>query len=127
MSDSEKPPLPRNLRAVEPDAMRANIAEADDASGAFVLQRPMLVGVHCEVQHPVSTGKPPSSAPGFLAAGSMEIPGHGGQVMVNLSHGDGTTLAAMLSVDQLSEFAEALLRARNEAWIVSATQEGPKQ
>lgn len=94
----------------------------------FVLERPELMGVQCEIQHPLGGDKPRTEEPGMLGAGQFSAPDGIQRVLVQMNHPDGTSMGAMLQRETFASFAECLTEAGELAgFIPSAAKMGRAQ
>lgn len=117
MSDNED--LPGGARR-SADQASAPITQSErHGEGAFIVQAPELIGIECQIQHPLQPGDVPEPRKGMCGCGIL-MTDDGPKFLIQLKHPDGSSMVAIMEVEdflgwtplwlELPRQAEAVMR-----------------
>lgn len=95
MSDPETPPVTAGSKA-GPDH--------------FHFAEPEFLGIRTQVQHPSQSGKPPTHEAGVIGCSYLAAEDGEFRVLLNLTHADGTSLAAILDRNDYISFGDCYVQ-----------------
>lgn len=120
---ADEPTLPPGIRlAADQNSPPITDARAIDAHTAHFHQ-PELLGIACQIQHPVKSGKPKAEHLGMLGAGIVLTP-DGPIIMLQMQHPDGTSLGAILQGEDYNAFAEIYIPLGPQANLLATKSQG---
>jgi hypothetical protein len=89
-----------------------------DPGRVSVVWCPGTEGIDCSVQHPVKSGKAVSTVYGRIAAGPVEHPTGEARVILQITHADGSQLAAMFNALEFEALCQVMAGAASKAWLM---------
>lgn len=114
----------------KPDVPPGVTCSQDQSSPAISLsdgaavRRPELSGIQCSIQHPLKGGKPASLKPGLCGMGVVLRPGDTPAVMLQLTHADGTSLAAMLEAEDFAALIDIFRETGGQLMLLAEWPKG---
>lgn len=112
--------------ALSDDQDSPPISPAVAEAGDLRISKPEMIGIHTQIQHPTTSGKPPTTKPGLIG-GSVVHAADGPRVLIQMKHADGSSLGAILLPDEYLAFGECYAELGASAGLLAATRGAVQQ